>query len=407
MARDSSGTHTLPAGNPVVSGTAISSSVTNATLSDISAALTDSLSRTGDGSMSVPLELTDGIAATPSLSFDSDTDTGLFRKGANNIGVAVGGVEVGDISSTGLTMTLLTGLVFDPGGRLTLTTAVPVTTSDVTGATTVYYTPYKHNKIQLYNGTAWQTYTANEMSQATTDATKSPAAVANASVYDVFVWSDSGTMRATRGPAWTSDTVRGTGAGTTELERLEGRWVNKIAITNGPAAQRGLYVGTIRSNLAAQINDSLAKRHVWNAYNRVTRNMRVSDAATSWTYTTAVLRQANANADNLLDYVCGLSEEPVHAVVTANVSASTTAGNHVHVGVDSTTVGSAQILSTPETPGANVFVVLQATYEGFPGIGRHALNRLEYGSGSGTTTWRESGLSPDSRLSGISGRLMA
>src|SRR5687768_14049388 len=40
-----------------------------------------------------------------------------------------------------------TDVAMDPGGRLTLTTGVPVTTSDVSGATTVYYVPYKHDKV--------------------------------------------------------------------------------------------------------------------------------------------------------------------------------------------------------------------------------------------------------------------
>lgn len=121
MPRDSSGNHTLPAGNPVVSGTAISSSVTNNTLNDISAALTDSLSRTGDGPMSAALELINGSAATPALSFDSDTDCGLWRKGADNIAMGVAGAEVLDIQTTGVDVT----------GALAVSTTLAVT-----GATT-------------------------------------------------------------------------------------------------------------------------------------------------------------------------------------------------------------------------------------------------------------------------------
>lgn len=44
MPRDGSGNYSLPAGNPVVTGTTISSSWANATLTDIAAALTDSVS---------------------------------------------------------------------------------------------------------------------------------------------------------------------------------------------------------------------------------------------------------------------------------------------------------------------------------------------------------------------------
>src|SRR5688572_30068462 len=63
-------------------------------------------------------------------------------------------------------------------GRLTLTTATPVTSADVTGATTVYFTPYNGNEVELYDGADWVVKTFSELSQTTSDSTKSPAAVA-------------------------------------------------------------------------------------------------------------------------------------------------------------------------------------------------------------------------------------
>lgn len=41
----------------------------------------------------------DGTAALPSVTFINDTDTGIFRVGANNIGVATNGVKILDIST--------------------------------------------------------------------------------------------------------------------------------------------------------------------------------------------------------------------------------------------------------------------------------------------------------------------
>lgn len=271
-----------------------------------------------------------------------------------------------------------------PGGRLTLTTAVPVTTADVTGATTVYYTPHRSNRIMLYDGTQWIWRSFSEMSQATTDSTKSPAAVANNSNYDVFCWMDGSTMRATRGPAWSSDTSRGTGAGTTELEFFEGKWVNKVALTNGPAARRGLYVGTIRSDGSAQINDSLARRHLFNTYNRAQRAMKAVDTTDSWNYTTATFRQANAAAGNQLDYVVGLAEDAVHAEAAGLASNASGVETTLGIGVDSTSVNSAQIFGG----GANATRVTNwARYGGVPGLGRHTLVWLEWSTASGTTTW--------------------
>jgi len=47
MSRNSGGTYSLPAGNPVVSGTLISSTVQNSTMNDIATALTQSIASTG------------------------------------------------------------------------------------------------------------------------------------------------------------------------------------------------------------------------------------------------------------------------------------------------------------------------------------------------------------------------
>src|SRR5690349_20265418 len=49
-------------------------------------------------------------------------------------------------------------------GRLTLTTATPITTSDVTAATTLYFTPYKGSYIGTYSGSAWTVATFSEKS---------------------------------------------------------------------------------------------------------------------------------------------------------------------------------------------------------------------------------------------------
>jgi hypothetical protein len=72
MSRNGSGTYTLPAGNPVVTGTTISSTWANSTLTNIASALTDSLAADGQTTATGNLKmgnnritgLADGIAAT-------------------------------------------------------------------------------------------------------------------------------------------------------------------------------------------------------------------------------------------------------------------------------------------------------------------------------------------------------
>ena len=56
------------------------------------------------------LKVTDGTAAAPSISFDNSTTTGLFREGADIVGVSVAGTQTGKIDSSGL---YFTGLKLD------------------------------------------------------------------------------------------------------------------------------------------------------------------------------------------------------------------------------------------------------------------------------------------------------
>lgn len=57
MSRNGSGTYSLPAGNPVVTATTISSSWANSTMNDLAAALTDSVAADGQTPMTGNLDL--------------------------------------------------------------------------------------------------------------------------------------------------------------------------------------------------------------------------------------------------------------------------------------------------------------------------------------------------------------
>lgn len=46
----------------------------------------------------------DGTVSVPSINFSSDTDTGFYRIGANSIGIAAGGVQVGAFNHSALTL---------------------------------------------------------------------------------------------------------------------------------------------------------------------------------------------------------------------------------------------------------------------------------------------------------------
>ncbi len=93
MPRDGSGNYTLPAGNPVVSGTVIDVTWANPTMSDVAVALTDSLSRTGSGGMLVPFLNADGAVGSPGISWVNETTSGIYRAGLNDQRWASSGVD--------------------------------------------------------------------------------------------------------------------------------------------------------------------------------------------------------------------------------------------------------------------------------------------------------------------------
>ena len=76
-----------------------------------------------------------GSVGNPSLAFNSDQDTGLFRIGADNIGVAAGGAKVLDIATTGLgvTGTLSVSGVATLGAGAILNTPASGTLTNATG----------------------------------------------------------------------------------------------------------------------------------------------------------------------------------------------------------------------------------------------------------------------------------
>lgn len=93
MPRNSAGIYTLPVGNPVVAGTTIEAEWANLTMDDVADALTDSLSRSGEGGMLAPLPFDDGTVSAPGISWDAEPATGFYRAGSNDMRVSVAGVD--------------------------------------------------------------------------------------------------------------------------------------------------------------------------------------------------------------------------------------------------------------------------------------------------------------------------
>lgn len=105
MPRNSNGIYNLPIGNPVTSGTTISSTWANSTMPDIGAEITNSLPRDGSAPMTAPLKVVDGIVTAPGLTFNAESGTGLYRKATSTLSLSLNGVDSLVLSPTGGALT--------------------------------------------------------------------------------------------------------------------------------------------------------------------------------------------------------------------------------------------------------------------------------------------------------------
>jgi len=253
--------------------------------------------------------------------------------------------------------------------RLTLTSGVPVTSSDVTAATNIYMTPYKGNKIYLYDGSAnWNLLSFTELTLAV------PATTST--MYDIFAYNNSGVV-AIEALAWTNDTTRATAL----------VYQNGVLVKSGATTRR--YIGSFRTTgSSGQTEDSKAKRYVWNYYNRVMKLMSVVESTNSWNYSTGSFRQANNSTANQLDFIVGYSEDSVYATAASAVlnSSGTVRQSIIGIGLNSTTVNSAQI--SVYISASNTFIGTGVSvYQAVVAVGRNFLAWLESGAGADTQTW--------------------
>lgn len=201
--------------------------------------------------------------------------------------------------------------------RLTLTSGVPVTTADVTGASTVYLTPYRGCLVALYSGSAWAYHTLTEKSIALSDLTAGKN-------YDVFLHNNSGTLTLSLSSAWTDDTTRADA-----LAYQDG-----VRVLASDHTKR--LVGTIRATGADTTADAgltrPAQRLVVNEAHPVARNVYIAIPG-SWTYSSNSWRPMNNDAAN---YITCLSSGSTTCSLSAKVYSGSYGIKQTSIGVDST-----------------------------------------------------------------------
>jgi hypothetical protein len=268
-------------------------------------------------------------------------------------------------------------------GRLTLTSGTPVLTTGVTGATTIYYTPYLGNRTALFDGTDWQPMDFAEISVAV------PSTVFR--LFDIFEYNNAGTLTleivnwnqptaaitaasnatpiviTSNGHGLANNdlvaiagvggntaangiwSVQNIAANTFELEgstgsgayTAGGTWyklnaTRATALTrqNGRYVKTGdatrLYLGTgMTTGTSGQTEVNFTAPSnilLWNYYNRVSMPLAVVDT-TSHTYTSATARIYRNVNTNKVGWVNGVVEDAVIATLRADFNFDAGDGN--------------------------------------------------------------------------------
>lgn len=125
MARNGSGTYSKL--NTFVAGNTITAAGHNDQWDDLVAEMTNSVAADGQTTLTGALKGYAGSVSAPGYSFASDSNCGIYRIGADNIGVACAGAKVLDISATGLGVT----------GTLTSSSTITATAAAIVAGTTV------------------------------------------------------------------------------------------------------------------------------------------------------------------------------------------------------------------------------------------------------------------------------
>jgi len=198
-------------------------------------------------------------------------------------------------------------------GRLTLTTGTPVPAADVSGASTLYFTPYNGNRVALYHAaTGWKVHELSEISISLSGTTASKP-------HDVFIYL-SGSSLALELVEWSSATIRATA-----LTKQDG-----VLVKSGSPEKR--YLGTIYINsTGGQTDDSVHKRFVWNYYNRLPWADYDEDPTDSWTVPagTSFVATNGGAACWKFEFIIGVAEHPI--IADAHLSAHYFVGHAIAI----------------------------------------------------------------------------
>lgn len=296
-----------------------------------------------------------------------------------------------------------------PGGRLTLSSGVPVMTTDVVAATSIFYAPTTSMLVPIYNGTSLVPY---QFTSSNTDAVGLTLALgsnwAASTLYDVFVTLNGG-LPALATVAWSSSTA-GASTRATALGLFSGIQTNSTSATarisntttTTMAANQGTYVGTFLTNSSAGQIDfkfgttaaggGAAVAGVWNLYNQTQGAFLVIDSNSNITVSVASTFQpydvsgTGSGLNNRFTFVSGNGSGIIDAEMTSDMTNAAGAGGFIGLGLNVTNaMWSRSVTGTSTSAASGSNQSITAHGRGYAPAGLNFLQALQYNNSTSST----------------------
>ena len=287
-------------------------------------------------------------------------------------------------------------------GRLTVAPGQPITTSDITGATSVMFTPYQGNTVDLYDSAGnWRKIEFTELSV---------PVPSSSTVYDVFCYQLSTGPLALTTIAWTNNTTRATQIG----------FISGVPTQSTQPTR--LYLGSFYASTASgttTVRDTTKDRMIWNYWSPQPRLLSSAPSSNVCTYPPAsngAWTVWGGDSSNSFRAVHGIDSVMTIDVATwcrlnmpfgpgsTSPVVGSTATFYTGVAVDAMNNGSSNVLNPPvDVLFGQAWFPLHAHYISTVTAGLHSFAHLVLAFSA--TSWSFIGSSTIGSFTGMIGRM--
>jgi hypothetical protein len=266
--------------------------------------------------------------------------------------------------------------------RAYLVSGSPYAYGSSSGNTTLYIGP-----LNTGNRVTWDNGSGVLTTSALTEISFSLSSLTSTNAYSFYLYNNSGTWTA-EADAWSNSTTPPSYGTDAAGRRTKSGSTNKLLIATGYCSTNG------------KLYNYLGECDFINEYNKAPENLYAADTTSSWTYSSATVRSANASA------VAGIGrlnfwipQEGLQAI--SHDFGTAAAGNNVQVGIG---VNSATVYSvSAQLNGGNSNQETGSCFYNTNSltVGFNYLQRLESNTGAGGTTFYGSGVAGGGQGNGL------